>query len=475
MQPRVGIATDQEAFEARLVQALGLGANSLLVTRSEDALWESLRKQDLDVVILDASLLDADSLTNTLRAMSEAVDVILMTDVGDAEARARWLAAGAVASLPREISDASLQAALQRLVGREAELARRRLDPSGGSKESSLSDFVQSSPAMRHCIDIARRVVPGARALMILGETGVGKERLARSLHAESPRSGPFVTVNCGALPEALLESELFGHEEGAFTGASRARRGYFELADRGTIFLDEIGEMPIHLQVKLLRVVEERRIQRVGGERLLDIDVRIMTATNRDLKHEMEAKRFRADLFYRLAVVSLTVPPLRERREDILGLAEVFLRRFRSQFGRPRVSLSSAAQSALVEHDWPGNVRELMNVIERAVMLAREESLTVDDLRGGEAFSVNRGRRDLVEGEPAQPAGAADDGSAETLTLAEARRRTVASFESEYLERLLTRFEGRVGRSARAAGVSERTLYALMKRHGYRKEDFKS
>jgi transcriptional regulator with GAF, ATPase, and Fis domain len=226
-----------------------------------------------------------------------------------------------------------------------------------------------------------RRLVASDSNLLILGETGVGKEWLARAVHNEGPRSGgPFLAVNCAALPDALLESELFGHERGAFTGAVRAHRGAFELAHRGTLFLDEVGELPLPLQAKFLRVIEERRITRLGGERAFGVDVRVMAATNRDLEAEVRARRFRADLYYRLGVVALTLPPLRDRVEDVPGLAASALRAAEARVGRPGLSIEPEAMAALVAYAWPGNVRELRNVIERAALLAPGDRLSLAD-----------------------------------------------------------------------------------------------
>ena len=254
---------------------------------------------------------------------------------------------------------------------------------------------------MQRFLALARRVVASDSALLILGETGVGKERVARAIHAESPRAaGPFLAVNCGALAESLLESELFGHEEGAFTGATRAHRGYFEIAHRGTIFLDEIGEMPRHVQVKLLRVLEDRHVLRVGGERPVKVDVRVMAATNRDLEADLASKRFRSDLYYRLAVVTLTLPSLRERREDIRPLVRHYVEYFRALLGRPVTGVSDQAMAALSAYDWPGNVRELINVMERAVLLAHGATLSEADLPPG---IVSRAAKagEAVEGRP--------------------------------------------------------------------------
>jgi DNA-binding NtrC family response regulator len=326
---------------------------------------------------------------------------------------------------------------------------------------------------MQIFLDLARRVVRADTSLLILGETGVGKERLARAIHEEGPRSrGPFMAINCGALPESLLESELFGHEEGAFTGATRSRKGYFELAHRGTIFLDEVAEMPLHLQVKLLRVLDERRIHRVGGENAIDVNVRVMAATNRDLDAEVVANRFRVDLYYRLAVVSLELPPLRERREDVTQLVESYLEHFRTQTGRVVLGFDERAMQAMVSYDWPGNVRELANTVERAVLLARGERLTIGDLpaRISDVASASPSSSpNTNQAWDPLPDGLLD------RRLADARRTVVTEFERRYLTALLRASSGRIGETATRAGINQRSLYDLMKKHGLAKEDFKS
>jgi DNA-binding NtrC family response regulator len=422
---------------------------------------ERISHGDHDLLLLERALL-GETPSLSFEVLPERPAVVVLSSQDLPNERAELISAGASAVLWLGLEDDVLSSAL-------VSLAKREGAPPGGGR-SKLDDFASSSPSMQKFLRLARRVVKGDSALLILGETGVGKERLARSIHSESSRaSAPFVTVNCGALPESLLESELFGHEEGAFTGAVRARRGYFELAHRGTIFLDEIGEMPLHLQVKLLRVLEDKSIRRVGSEKPIEVDVRVMAATNRDLKREMEEHRFRADLYYRLAVVTLTVPPLRERREDIQELARAFLDRIRGQLGRPAMRFHPDAMEALIRHDWPGNVRELINAIERAVLLAPENEIRVSDFRSGESFAA------AAPGPQAPP-------PAERFRfedyfdrpLAEARERLSSAFEKDYLERMLTLCRGRVGDAARRSGVNERTIYAMMRRHGLRKEDFR-
>jgi DNA-binding NtrC family response regulator len=267
------------------------------------------------------------------------------------------------------------------MIQRRVDLGRR-VHAASPPSESRLRDFASLSPRMQAFMALARKVVDADSSLLLLGETGTGKEWFARAVHKEGPRSaGPFVAVNCGAFPESLFESELFGHEQGAFTGASRAHKGYFEQAEGGTLFLDEIGELPLHLQVKLLRVLEDRRVQRLGAERSFRVDIRLLVATHRDLEREVEAGRFREDLFYRLAVVTLPIPPLRERAEDIPDLFASYLEFFRAALNRPIYGVQKTALEALARYRWPGNVRELINVVERAVLLSPGPEIGLTDL----------------------------------------------------------------------------------------------
>ena len=271
-------------------------------------------------------------------------------------------------------------------------------------------------------------------------------------------------------MPETLLESELFGHERGAFTGAIRARRGCFELAHRGSLFLDEIGDLPVHLQAKLLRALQDREIQRLGAESSIQVDARLMAATNQDLEAAIDEGRFRPDLFYRLSVVTLTVPPLRQRREDIVPLVENYLAEFRQQLGRSRIEgIDSSALEAMIAYDWPGNVRELINVVERAVLLCDDEAITKEHLPDIIVGSA-RGYSPL---EPSEIL----SGSIDELpngTLREVRSELVERIERAYLRNLLRRTIGNIGETARLADIDPRTLYNKMKAYGLRKEDFR-
>ena len=428
--------------------------------RVED-IWEKLRGEEADLLILGLDQLPRppEEWIASLRQLPEPPEILLISEEEDPHRRAALLAGGAYAVLNADLGEEELAAAFRTLLRRVREDVTGRLKAARLERPVSLGDFASGSQVMSQVIATARRVARSNATILLLGETGVGKERLARAIHRESTRSaGPFIPLNCGALPEGILESELFGHEKGAFTGAIRSRRGYFELADGGTLFLDEIGELPHQLQVKLLRALEDRTFQRLGGEKTVRVDVRIMAATNRELEEEIRNNRFRADLFYRLAVVSLTIPPLRIRREDIPLLISGFLRDLRQKFGSTVQGIAPEAMGALISYPWPGNIRELMNVLERAVLLAPGPEITGADLPEG------------IEGTPPLLPPAAQW----NMGLREARQEVVAAFERDYLRELLRKTQGRIGAAARQAGINERTLYDLLRQYGIRKESFK-
>ncbi|MFO1054828.1 MAG: sigma-54 dependent transcriptional regulator [Planctomycetota bacterium] len=424
-------------------------------------------REDWDLLLFDRGALGKPAVRRlaTLRERADPADVILLVDVEDPHDRAALLAAGALAVVNTEVSDEAMAQTLRALVARSRDAAVHRLRAERGDRRGSLADFVSESPAMQRFIAIAHRMVDADTSLLILGETGVGKERLARALHDEGPRrDGPFIAVNCGALTETLLESELFGHQEGAFTGAVRNRRGYFELAHGGTLFLDEVGEMPPTLQVKVLRALQERRFTPVGGEREIAVDVRVIAATNRDLQGEMRAGRFRADLYYRLSVVTLSIPPLRERTSDVPTLVRNHLESATRRAGRHPLRIGAPALAALSGYAWPGNVRELINVLERAALLAEGEEIGLADLPDAIAGSTET--RAVVP--PSRT------GTEPMVSLGATVARAVAGIERDYLTEVLRRTRGRIGETARIAGLSERALYTKMRRHGLDKLAFR-
>jgi transcriptional regulator with GAF, ATPase, and Fis domain len=331
------------------------------------------------------------------------------------------------------------------------------------SPRDSFDEVIGSSVKMREIFATLEKVAPSELTVMVTGETGTGKEMIARGIHQASPRKAkPFVVLDCGAIPKDLIESTLFGHEKGSFTGAASQHHGCFEQAHGGTIFLDEIGELDINLQPKLLRVLENRELKRVGGDRTIKIDVRVVAATNRDLRAMVNAGTFREDLYFRLSVIHVELPPLRERREDVAALAQVFLREIAARRGM-QLSFDPDAVHMLLAHSWPGNVRELRNVVERAASLAEAPVLRRSDLM------IHRdSRAPQVAAAGGAPTVSVPDGAlVPGVDFKEAKQRVVDAFEVQYLRALLQRHEGNITRSAQEAGLTRYHLRELLKRHG--------
>jgi two-component system NtrC family response regulator len=316
------------------------------------------------------------------------------------------------------------------------------------------SRLIGDAPELRAVFDVVERSAPTKATVLILGESGTGKELVAEALHEQSPRRDKrFVKVHCAALSETLLESELFGHEKGSFTGAQGRREGRFELADGGTLFLDEVGEIPLTVQVKLLRVLQTREFERVGGSQSIKVDVRLVAATNRDLAAEVKAGRFREDLYYRLNVVAVTLPPLRQRKGDIPALVTHFLDKFNDAYGKQVRGLAPGTMNALLSHDWPGNVRELENVIERAVVLCQGNELLADDLP-----SSLRGPRPQI----ASHDGGEKSGSTHGLIPGA----TMYDIEREAILRTLEMVHGSTSRAAEVLGISVRKIQYRLKEY---------
>jgi Nif-specific regulatory protein len=338
---------------------------------------------------------------------------------------------------------------LQRMVDEE----RRKLEAINLSLQHQLqakyraSPIVGRSPAMNEVFEAIERVGGSRATVLLLGESGTGKELIARAIHYNSPQAeGPFITLNCAALPEHLVESELFGHEKGAFTGATALRKGRFELADGGTLFLDEIGELPLAMQSKLLRVLQERTFERVGGSKSITVQVRLIAATNRDLERAVADGTFRGDLYYRLKVVPIHIPPLRERREDIPLLVDHFLKRFRQEHQRPATIMPDAL-ARLVEHQWPGNVREVENTIERLVIMGRQPQITLQDVVA-------------AIGEPARPASTPGGGEASLTS-------SVEDLERQQILKAMEEAGGVQAKAAKELGITPRQLGYRLKKYG--------
>ncbi|HEX4954291.1 MAG TPA: sigma-54 dependent transcriptional regulator [Thermoanaerobaculia bacterium] len=472
---RILLVIEEPGLYRRVSRLIAQPNVLVFAAASAERLWEGLARESADLVVVERSALTdpPGELISALRKLPDRAELIVLQQREDPEDRAALLAAGCFAVLSPALSDPVMAQTLRTLVNRRRESLINRLRAEQPDEDYHLSDFASASEAMQELLNLARRVAASDSSLLILGETGVGKEWLARAIHTEGPRaSAPFIGVNLAAVPDTLLESELFGHEKGAFTGAIRSRRGYFELAHRGTIFLDEIAEMPPHLQAKLLRVLQERKIQRVGGEQTIEVDVRVMAATNRQLEEAIESKEFRSDLYYRLGVVTLTVPPLRERREDIPALAQSYLNRFRLRLGRQAETISPEALDALLEYAWPGNVRELINVMERTVLLSEGAVIDLADLpeniarRGGIGAGLGPGNGHSGLALPADWL---------ERSLKALKGEVVRDLERSYLSEQLRVTQGRIGETARRAGLDPRSLYDKMRELGLRKEDFRA
>ncbi len=460
-----------DGSEIDLLEASLTTGDVMTARRVAPAFWAEPGLQPFDLVIVNHRDLPEDfgSAIGRVRALEQKPEVVVLAEGLDDRRTLDLQAAGCFAVVPAGMAADPLTRAVQKVVDRR----RETLVSHAGSRSAQpkVADLVCRSSATQNVLRIARRVAVSDTSVLLLGETGAGKEWLARAIHGESPRaSGPFIAVNCGAIPEGLLESELFGHEKGAFTGAVKARRGYFEQAHGGTLFLDEIGDMAGHLQVRLLRALQDRTIQRLGGEETVPVDTRVVAATHRDLKAAMDGGSFRRDLYYRLAVVTLVVPALRERQEDIPLLADTYLKEFVLKLDRPEIEgFSEAALEALMAYDWPGNVRELINVIERAVLLCEGQRVDWVDLPLEVAAPADSDPPDSA-GEPS-----VDDVELWIdQPLEFGREAVVIDFERRYFTRLLQRNRGHVGHTAEQAGIDPRTLYNKLRRLGLRKSDFK-
>ncbi len=383
-KPKVLVVDDEESH--RIMLRAVLGAEGYAVAEAADGTEavDAVGREAFDVILLDIRMTNMDGIEalGEIRKISPLVPVLIMTAYASVKTAVEALKAGAFEYLtkPLDIEEVKIQIAKAMdhyHLRAENLLLKERL-----GNRFDFSRIIAASPKMKSLLETLAMVAPSDATVLIMGESGTGKEVIANAIHHNSPRAGEsFIKVACAAVPETLLESELFGHEKGAFTGAVARREGRFQLAHRGTIFLDEVGEMSPALQTKLLRVLQEKEFEPVGSTRTVKVDIRVIAATNRDLEKEVKEGRFREDLYYRLNVVPLVLPPLRERREDIPLLADHFLALFRDKNRKPIKAISGKALDLLVRYDWPGNVRELENVVERAVILARDEVLVPADL----------------------------------------------------------------------------------------------
>ena len=441
------LVVDDEPAQRELVSGF-LARHAFEVTTARDGAeaLERFRSEPADLILTDQKMpgLSGLELLAAARAVTPEVAVIVMTAYGTIEDAVAAIKAGATDYLTKPLQLDELLHRIGQVRDRQRLLGENRELRAALQERHRVEGVIGESGRMQEVLSLVRRVAASDATVLIRGESGTGKELIAKAIHYASRRAaGPLVRVNCAALPETLLEPELFGHEKGAFTGAQAARRGRFELAHGGSLFLDEIGDLPLHLQVKLLRVLQEREIERVGSSHPIQVDVRLLAATHRDLEALVKAGTFRDDLYYRINVVTLVVPPLRERREDIPLLLDHFLVKFARANGKTIRGLTREARDTLLRYDYPGNVRELENLMERAVVLTRDEVIGLADL----PLSVR-------ETEP-------ESGEATGLPAA------VEGLERRMIRDALAYADGVQTRAAEALGISERVLRYKLRKYG--------
>jgi len=449
VKDRVLCIDDDQDQAGLLDAALTRLGYSVVTTTSPVSALEQLEQETFAAIITDLGMSEMDGLALCERVVSTRPDtpVIVLTGQSSMEAAIGALRVGAYDFLTKPI-DAKL---LGISVSRAVQLTKLRAEvqrlQSMVSETAKPAQLLGDSPVMQRLHGLIARVGPSEASVLIQGETGTGKELVARAVHAASSRrDGPFVALNCAAVPPTLLESELFGHARGAFTDAKIARQGLFLEASGGTLFLDEIGELPLEMQAKLLRALQERKVRPVGANAELTFDARIVTATHRNLEDDVLKQRFRQDLFYRINVVCLDVPPLRERGRDVLNLAVQFLRSTCERSAKGPLQLSPAVADRLMMYDWPGNVRELENCIERAVALARFDQLTVEDL----PEQIRAYRADSLT--------MSENGADEIVS--------IAVLEQRYIQRSIKLLKGNKARAAEMLGLDRRTLYRKLERY---------
>jgi len=461
MKARILVVEDERAIRLALSGLLRRAGYEVEVVESGDAAVRRSAEESFDLVLTDLALGEGRSGMDVLIAVKAArreTAVVMITAHGTEKLAVEAIKNGADDYVPKPFDNDELRVIVAKALektklSREHRLLLERID-----REHGLDGMVGSGPAMREIFEQVEKVAETDLTVLVRGESGTGKELVAQALHQRSVRARrPFVTVNCAAIHRELVESELFGHEKGAFTGADAQRVGRFEAADHGTIFLDEIGDMSLATQAKVLRVLQERRLERVGGSRSIAIDVRIIAATHRDLEKEVRKGRFREDLYYRLRVVCIELPPLRERGEDVPALAIRFLHQLGARTPRAERALSAEALARLARHDWPGNVRELRNVVERAAVLATGPVISPSDLG--------------LDPAPSEPAWPRFD--PEEVPFSDAKRRVVTAFERAYLLGALRRNGGNVSRTARTIGMVRQSLQQKIREHDLRSEDW--
>jgi DNA-binding NtrC family response regulator len=464
VKPHLLVVEDERAIQIALAGLLGRAGYEVSIAANGADAIALLETRAYDLVLTDLALGSGPSgmaVLEKTKALRPETAVVMITAHGSEKVAVEAMKAGAEDYVPKPFDNDQIRLVVKRALDRTRLARENRMLLERVEREYGFENLIGSGPAMQRVFAAIQKVAETDLTVLVRGESGTGKELVAQALHQRSPRRDrPFVAVNCAAISPELVESELFGHEKGAFTGADARRLGRFETAHGGTIFLDEIGDMAPETQAKVLRVLQERTLVRVGGSAPIEVDVRVVAATHRNLEQEVARGTFREDLYYRLRVVELVLPSLRERSEDVPALALRFLAQVSERLGRAAPRLGDGALAALVRHPWPGNVRELRNTIEQAAVLASGPVIAEDDLR--------------LDGAPANAAPADPAPGRAGLPFAEAKRRAVERFERAFLLDALRTSDGNISRAADAIGMVRQSLQQKIRELGLKSEDWR-
>ncbi|MBN1835662.1 MAG: sigma-54-dependent Fis family transcriptional regulator [Spirochaetales bacterium] len=446
MKYNILVVDDERNIREGLGKVLELDGYKVFLAADGRQAEELLGRGDIDLVITDLKMpnLSGDELLRLVAAEYPTLPVIILTGHGTIENAVQAMKEGAYDYLTKPVNMDRLSLLVQRALSNRELMREYRILQEELQKRHQFSNIIGKSEPMKKIFEVVQQVSPSKAAVLITGESGAGKEMIADAIHYNSPRKDkPLIKVHCAALSESLLESELFGHERGAFTGAVARKRGRFELAHMGTIFLDEIGEVSPSVQIKLLRVLQDKQFERVGGEETIEVDVRVIAATNRDLREAIDEGEFREDLFYRLNVVNIHIPPLRERKDDIPLLLAAFLKEFARENDKKIEAIEPKARMILYNYPWPGNVRELRNAVESAVVMSKSSIITVDDL----------------------PPHVRSDSEADVIRLSTGM--SLADAEREVIRSTLAAENGNKSRAAQVLGIGRKTLHRKLQEYG--------
>jgi DNA-binding NtrC family response regulator len=445
-KPRILIVDDEAAMRESLKDWLMEDGYEVNSAESGEVALKMAADKNWDIVLLDLKMpgMDGIETLEKIKEINPDAEILMMTAYATVDTAVQAMKEGAFDYLVKPFDPDEVEIQIKKIVEHKDLVVQNILLRKKLEEKYHYDEIIGKSDAMQEVFELIDRVAPTDSTVLITGESGTGKELIAQAIHGNSTRCYmPFIAVSCGALPDTLLESELFGYERGAFSGAEHRKRGRFEMADKGTLFLDEIGDISLKTQVDLLRILQQKEFSRLGGEEVIKVDVRILAATNRDLKAAIREKRFREDLFYRLNVISIHVPPLRQRKEDIPLLATAFVQKYCLEMNKEEVKIAPSALKLLMDYDWPGNVRELENIIERALVIGQGQRIEADDL----PFS----RRD----------GAPDE-----------LPKSLKKMESVHIRRILHETSWNISKAARELDIDRQTLYNKIDKYGITKEE---